>query len=450
MKTTITILFISCTLFASAQTPSKSNNPRLLKRQQLYKNIQQLSRNSTSNKTRAQDDRLIAEAYEEAQPIDSMTYSYSGARGSHLDTEYLIEFDDIQYDQLNYYEFGSTPLLQSKTYCTYNGNNQLLTQIDSTYVGTTYVPSFKVTNTYNTNNELLESLTETWNGTAWANAQKTLNTFTGGQLTANLSLMWNGTSWDSSSRTENVYMGNNLVESTDYSYMSGWVGTEKRIRTYNGNNQVLTEEYQVYQSPNWINNRKDTFQYNASNQLIVLLYYMWNNNQWENGYNSLITWTGNRITQVIPQEWNGTSWDNTERYTYTYNSNDYPITETADYWNGTAFVYDPSNDSYKIRYYYESYNNNVGVNDITEEVFGAINIFPNPAQDVITVNFENKTNSKKEAVLLDMTGSIISKTAISNVENSVRIPLTHMAKGNYLLQLRDENGSVLSKKVTKN
>ncbi len=146
MKTTFTLALICCTIFASAQITNKSTNPRLLKRQQLFKKINQLNETPNLNKTRVQDDRLIAEVYEETQVIDSLTYSYSASRGSYLDTEYFVEFDDIQYDQQNNYDFSSTPQLQNKTYCTYNGNNQVLTQLDSSYVGSTYGPNFKVTN----------------------------------------------------------------------------------------------------------------------------------------------------------------------------------------------------------------------------------------------------------------------------------------------------------------
>ncbi len=303
--------------------------------------------------------------------------------------------------------------------------------------------------TYNGNSQLDESITEDWNGTVWNNSLKQVNTYNGSNLITDLSLTWNVTVWDSSNKTENVYVGNNLIESTDLTYASGWFDTEKRIRTYNGNNQVLAEVQQAYQNPNWINTRKDSFQYNMSNKLTMVISYTWNNSLWEQEDRSMITWTGNRITEVEIQEWDGTNWDNIEKYNYTYNGNDYPSTEIATYWNGTAYVYDPNNDSYKMRYYYESYNNNVGLNDVASEVFGTIKIFPNPANDYVTVDFDNKTNSKKEAVVLDMAGAVISKTIILSSENSVRIPMNQLATGNYLLQLRDESGSVVSKKISK-
>ncbi len=63
----------------------------------------------------------------------------------------------------------------------------------------------------------------------------------------------------------------------------------------------------------------------------------------------------------------------------------------------------------------------------------AISIYPNPAQDLLTLQY--KLNEKAMVRITDMKGSILSQQPLDAATTTLQIPVGHLAQGMYLLQV---------------
>ena len=91
-----------------------------------------------------------------------------------------------------------------------------------------------------------------------------------------------------------------------------------------------------------------------------------------------------------------------------------------------------------------------GVNSITSNFAAAINLFPNPANDKLTVSFNLNNANKIDFTLIDMLGRQIftnSKTYINEGLKQETFDLSKTATGVYMLELKDQNKVSLFKKV---
>lgn len=97
---------------------------------------------------------------------------------------------------------------------------------------------------------------------------------------------------------------------------------------------------------------------------------------------------------------------------------------------GTKYNYSP---------YIGSVNVTAGIND---EAFGNIEVYPNPAQDYITVYFD-QFDSKVNMTIKDMSGkTVLSKNTISN---SNKLDVSNLSNGMYILTIQSETGLVNQK-----
>jgi PKD repeat protein len=72
-------------------------------------------------------------------------------------------------------------------------------------------------------------------------------------------------------------------------------------------------------------------------------------------------------------------------------------------------------------------------------------IFPNPAKESININTKNI--SLQSIILLNAQGKIIYEAKTEIEKNDYIIPVTSFAKGFYFIQLLDNNGNLLNKKI---
>ncbi|CAI8270544.1 MAG: Uncharacterised protein [Flavobacteriia bacterium] len=85
---------------------------------------------------------------------------------------------------------------------------------------------------------------------------------------------------------------------------------------------------------------------------------------------------------------------------------------------------------------------NFGNEEITTTDF---EIYPNPGRDQIHIQFERWTEGEIE--LLDLTGKILSTTAINDLR--MILPASDLPSGIYLLRIRERNGQMSSKRWMK-
>jgi hypothetical protein len=81
----------------------------------------------------------------------------------------------------------------------------------------------------------------------------------------------------------------------------------------------------------------------------------------------------------------------------------------------------------------------VGINDMTSQA--GIQLYPNPATDVICVN-PGTNAAAVEVVIVDATGREVFRNAQSN-NGPYTIPVSELAPGNYVLMHKQEDGTVI-------
>lgn len=88
----------------------------------------------------------------------------------------------------------------------------------------------------------------------------------------------------------------------------------------------------------------------------------------------------------------------------------------------------------------------VGVKEL--EISSGINIYPNPATDNLTIEFNSVTSGSTNISLMDITGKVIQIVTFEKEtkNNTLNLPL-HIRNGIYLLKIENSNGSIVQKVV---
>lgn len=77
-----------------------------------------------------------------------------------------------------------------------------------------------------------------------------------------------------------------------------------------------------------------------------------------------------------------------------------------------------------------------------------VNVYPNPTDNIIKVEFEYQTNQEINVELYDLTGKLIFLKSYTT--DNVVVDLNDFNSGNYLLKVKDDEGNILSsEKVVK-
>ena len=76
-------------------------------------------------------------------------------------------------------------------------------------------------------------------------------------------------------------------------------------------------------------------------------------------------------------------------------------------------------------------------------LFYAINVYPNPVNDVLTIN--NSSNTTLTFVVVDINGKVIS--TVNTVDNSTTISTSNWNKGVYFVKFTSESASAVFKIV---
>jgi len=83
--------------------------------------------------------------------------------------------------------------------------------------------------------------------------------------------------------------------------------------------------------------------------------------------------------------------------------------------------------------------------DVKEVAVGDVQIFPNPTNGILNLDWKGSTVSTEIAVY-NVLGQIVAKKSLINATKT-DIDLSAMPDGNYILSLRDKDGSITNKKI---
>jgi hypothetical protein len=95
-----------------------------------------------------------------------------------------------------------------------------------------------------------------------------------------------------------------------------------------------------------------------------------------------------------------------------------------------------------------------GYNEITpiNATFSLEQYYPNPVQDILNLDFSASTQNTLSIQLISMEGKVVKeKTKLLQIGSTkTQLNLNGLAKGNYVLKLKNEDNTILTRLVTKN
>lgn len=333
-------------------------------------------------------------------------------------------------------------------------------------------------------------LVETWKSEAWENLTQTFYTYDGSKyLIHDLSQQWD-VSWNNFHKTDYTNNSdgtvNQSISQTWNTVSTGWDVATRSTFTYDGAKHALTEISDLWYDPNWMPFSKETNTYDGSGYLIIDLSQSWDFiSSWKNSSQTLYTNNPDgTVSQELTQSWNGTTWNDTSRITYTYagskvimsleevpkglvwenswmdtfdyDASGYLIYTLSKNWVSSAWKNDTQGfitnyaDGNPHQIVYQSWDDTMGswknnlritfdngTLAVNQDVFkNSITIYPNPSHDNVTIATNNATPNLKYWVT-DPVGKQVLKGSIDAKETVVDI--NPLATGVYFIQIMGQN-----------
>jgi len=226
--------------------------------------------------------------------------------------------------------------------------------------------------------------------------------------------------------TITTHAQNKLLSSIrEYYNGASWQNSSGENYEYDSNKNLITETYLNWNSNSdtWEISSKSTNIYNADNKVTQEIYQEWNatNNALENSGKDLYTYTSGRPTELLFQDWKGSSWVNAYKIGVTYNANNLPATTLSSNWNGTQWVNEERSTF--------TYNGNNKISTSVTEVW--INAqWVNSYKSLYTYNENNKLTSERGANWDDFNGWVeIGRTDYVLDGTGNRISVTYYYQG---------------------
>lgn len=199
---------------------------------------------------------------------------------------------------------------------------------------------------------LTEELTEVNYGDGWlAFSLLTYDyDFSGNVIEIVAQIMEDG-GWENEARASYTYDDDLVTEVIIQEWENGnWENETKEVYNYSGD--VTTVLYWDWNGSNWSSDELWTYTKDG-NTIELIIQYM-QGGAWQNDEKQLLTLDfDEHVTEILDQDWVGTSWVNDELTNYNYEGNVFP-TKTVKEWGGSAWE-----DHLKFEYTYDGSDNAV-------------------------------------------------------------------------------------------
>jgi len=306
------------------------------------------------------------------------------------------------------------------------------------------------------------------NTSAWPNAYNQIRTFNGSnQLETDIFQIWTGTEFMNSSKQEYSYdgSGNNDVL-TRYSYYPSpvdWLPTSQDLMTYNGSNLVVEKTSQNYNlgTMMYVNNSQTTYTYSGELLMQEDTHY-WNGADYNSPpfertlYNysgtlvtditmqvdpgtgftntmlTTFTYDGNNLDTITTQSWDGSMWVDVNLNDYTYNVNDLPE-EVITYTSLGPSTWGEVN---KVIYYWSE-----AALGVTSNVLSGGKAVPNPFTSYLNITLKSSLESQGTLSIFDIHGMEISQTQLNQGAKSIQINNPNLSQGVYFVKISSTSGN---------
>jgi hypothetical protein len=237
------------------------------------------------------------------------------------------------------------------------------------------------------------------------NAQKDVRTYDSNNNVLTQTLYsGSGSTWTEYRRYSNQYdANNNQTQYTIYNWVSGaWKEQYRYVFTYNASNLMTQRIFQTY-TTGWVNSSTNIYTYNAAGSKLTDITQYWRAGAWDNATQLLQTYnTDNFLITEKTQGWDGTTWNDSTLSTYTRNTNNqrtYILSQkkVSGSWEAYKEAY----------YYYENYTTATGINDIPQ--VSNIKAYPNPFTVNTAIAFEMQQAGNLTISIYDIAGALIKQ-----------------------------------------
>ena len=117
---------------------------------------------------------------------------------------------------------------------------------------------------------------------------------------------------------------------------------ERTTYTWDTEQRITKIIQQLWTNGNWENNEQIYFEYDDHGNQTIFLFYTWQGG-WEpmQGTKHIYTYDNNNMVEEITQYWNQvqTTWDNVNKFIYTYDINGYRTEQVYQTWDGNLNVW---------------------------------------------------------------------------------------------------------------
>ncbi len=328
----------------------------------------------------------------------------------------------------------STSLWQQsyQTIYSYNANSLATMVLEQNYNSTTsqYEDSYRITYSYNSSNQLISQVFEEYVGSAWVPSDRFTVTYTNGVLTTAIIEVWNGSQYDPEERFTLSYSGSNITQFLiEYWVSSQWVLGERDLINYNGSNQRTNRIYEEWDGTTWSETDRETYTLDTfGNRISTLSTFIGNPSQ---DYKiDLIFDTSIQLSTLDHPFKDKTGID------FIYDESPYiskVLTSTESQYDSAVMIFSAN---YRTTF---NYNSTLSNSDIALETL-PFKVYPNPTSEFVFIEGAELIHTVE---LYDMMGRKVMDST------NERISIHHLPTGLYNLIIEDINGLKSDFKIIK-
>lgn len=386
-----------------------------------------------------------ASAGELGSLTDTLTVKFSGNRESQglVNSYYYIyplntPYGYSPYDNITEYsKFGSSYKVNKWSTKKYDANERLIESADSLFGQTN-----RNTYTYNTSGDVELVLAEVSYGSGWQNYSKSEYTYTSDSLTRK-SYSWSSGAWkltgtettygnltypdsivnNQNKKTYTYDTANNVLTYGEFVYSSQtgtYEPTKREIWTYTGG-KVTGIEGENWVQGAWEKTGKNKITYTSGGEIDSVIGSIWKNSTYENYSLNINTYQGAKLKDFTNYNWANGSWAVVNKFAFILDGQ-LNLNQVHFYINQGGVL----KFVRRYRYYYESFNSTIGIDDINAE--STINVYPNPA--TTTLNFEIPSTNAQVLKIYDLAGKLLLEKAIEANTTSLALSTSNFTNGN--------------------
>jgi len=408
----------------------------------------------SSAKTTSSTLRLRATAVHDVSSgtvTDSTLYTYSGLRGMGVD-------DKLAYDVALYLSDEGLGLdTSTKTIQTFNSSDSLLSTTVM-FKNDTLENFLKITYTRDAANHVIGEEDFFWDEDAavWykiyaasyvCNSAGQWISMTSGSY----DLTGTGALTDSSRGVATYNAAGNPVSAIteEWSLTDGtWSNSFQVTNTYDATGVLLQNMItQDWVGSSWENNEKDSYSYDASSRVVSDLYSVWSpdSSDWQRNTETISKYdaVSGRVASELNRSWDSSGVCDTLNMTaYTYNADMLINTIESYNWNTSSHTMALST----IEYYY--YIDGMGIANVTGNK-AIVSVFPVPASDMVNINIAWEHAQAAQAELYDVQGRVWKQwTLPAGNAYSDKMSVKELPSGNYFIRINGDNNARMLQKLT--